>query len=87
MTSPYGAVQEQGRTSQSNSPFILCLTRSNMASFLTSPGDWDAAQRRADATPGAGSDDEVFGDFEDIETGAAVQLSAQVSDSDGLQAT
>jgi hypothetical protein len=33
-------------------------------------GDWEAAQRREDAAPGAeGDEHEVFGDFEDVETG------------------
>jgi len=34
-------------------------------------GDWEAAEKRAAAGPDeeAGSDDEVFGDFEDIEAG------------------
>ena len=34
-------------------------------------GDWEAAEQRAAAGPdeGAGSGDEVFGDFEDVEAG------------------
>ena len=34
-------------------------------------GDWEAAEQRAAAGPDeeAGSDDEVFGDFEDVEAG------------------
>lgn len=38
-------------------------------------GDWEAAQRREEAEPGAEDDeDEVFGDFEDVETGKLSSL-------------
>ena len=38
---------------------------------LACEGDWEAAEQRAAAGPdeAAGSDDEVFGDFEDMEAG------------------
>lgn len=40
-------------------------------------GDWDVAEARAQALPDqepGGSDDEVFGDFEDMETGLSCHI-------------
>lgn len=37
-------------------------------------GDWEAAQRREDAAPAAEDAEDVFGEFEDIETGACAYL-------------
>ncbi len=48
-------------------------------------GDWEAAEQRAAAGPDerAGSDEEVYGDFEDIEAGLrqfVIQTSRHISD-------
>ena len=53
-----------------NRQFPVRLNQSSPCRFVT--GDWAAAERRATAVPGAEGDDEdddVYGDFEDIEAG------------------
>ncbi|KAK9824496.1 hypothetical protein WJX72_010821 [[Myrmecia] bisecta] len=52
--------------------------------FVT--GDWDAAAQRADATPGENSDDEVYGEFEDLETGEKFGGDGDQATSAALQA-
>lgn len=47
---------------------VLCKDSHENSAW--SAGDWDAAQRREAAAPGAEEDEgELFGDFEDVETG------------------
>lgn len=42
---------------------------SEHSNVVSGAGDWEAAQRREDAEPGADDGDDAFGEFEDIETG------------------